>query len=288
MNRPGRLVTGAAAALVLVAAALAVSGEGGGTEDDSSSSSATPSASPTSTTTPSPSPTPHPYAGMLLPNMRSLNAFGLQIERTGNGRLLRFAAALANLGPGPLLLLPRPSGDGCGRRQHPAFQRVYRDAGLDERYRLGRDRVAGRRLEVGCMVRHPTHDHWHFDAMARYSLRLAGTDEPLVARNKVSFCLRDNRRVPGSPRVVRREHFGDCTRRTRQGISPGWVDVYSADLDGQSLRLPRRVDGRQLCLDLEADPREVLTETDETDNSATIGIRIRGSRVQRTGPAACR
>jgi Lysyl oxidase len=289
MNRPARLVTGAAAALVLVAATLALTGVGG-TGDDSSTPSATPSTTPSATATESaaPSPTPDPYEGMLLPNMRSLNAFELQIERTGNGRLLRFAAALANLGPGPLLLLPRPNGDGCGQRRFPAVQRIYRDARLDERYRLGRDRVAGRRLEVGCMVRHPTHDHWHFDAMARYSLRRAGTDDPLVARNKVSFCLRDNRRVPGSPRVVRREHFGDCTRRTRQGISPGWVDVYSADLDGQSLRLPRGVDGRQLCLDLEADPREVLTETDETDNAATIGIRIRGSQVQRTSPKPCR
>jgi hypothetical protein len=286
MNRPGRLLTGAAAALVLVVAALAVSGLSG-SDDGAGTTAASPAPSPSPTPEPSTSATPDPNAGLLLPNMRSLNAFELQIERTADGRLLRFAAALANLGPGPLLLLPRPQATGCGPRRHPAVQRLFRDARGDERYRLGRDRLSGRRLDVGCMVRHPTHDHWHFDAMARYSLRLAGTEESLVARNKVSFCLRDNRRVPGSPRVVRREHFGDCTRRTRQGISPGWVDVYSADLDGQSLRLPRGVDGRQLCLDLEADPRGVLTETDETDNAATIGIRIRGNRVQRTGPAAC-
>ena len=64
----------------------------------------------------------------------------------------------------------------------------------------------------------------------------------------------------GGARVVPREHFGDCTRRTRQGISPGWVDVYSADLDGQSLRLPRGVDTDQLCLRLEADPGGVLRQ----------------------------
>ena len=287
MNPPGRLLTGAAAALVLVVAGLAVSGQRG-SDDETGTTAASPSPSPSATPEPSPSATPDPNAGLLLPNMRSLDAFELQVERTADGRLLRFAAALANLGPGPLLLLPRPQGTGCGPRRHPAVQRLFRDARGDERYRLGRDRLAGRRLDVGCMVRHPTHDHWHFDAMARYALRRAGTDEPLVARDKVSFCLRDNRRVPGSPRVVRREHFGDCTRRTRQGISPGWVDVYSADLDGQSLRLPRRVDGRQLCLDLEADPRGVLTETDETDNGATIGLRIRGDRVVRTGTGSCR
>ena len=138
------------------------------------------------------------------------------------------------------------------------------------------------------MVRHPTHDHWHFDAMARYTLRLAGTGEHLASRDKVSFCLRDNRRVQGVRTHVRREHFGDCKARTRQGISPGWVDVYDADLDGQTLRLPRGVDRRQLCLDLVADPRGVLLEADEADNGTSIGIKIRGTRVVRTGTARCR
>lgn len=287
MERPGRLVTGVAAALVLVAAAVAAGNAGGSGPADSSRTSASPSASGSASVEVE-TPEPDPHAGLLLPNMRSLDAFDLQVERTGRGRVLRFAAALANLGPGPLLLLPRPGGDGCGRRRHPAVQRLHRDAGLDQRYRLGRDRPAGRAVPVGCMLRHRAHDHWHFDAMARYSLHRAGSDRPLVARDKVSFCLRDNRRVPGAPRVVAREHFGDCTRRTRQGISPGWVDVYSADLDGQSLRLPRGVDGDQLCLRLEADPGGVLTETDETDNSTVVGLRVRGDRVTRTGTARCR
>lgn len=283
MDRPGRLVTGVAAALVLGAAAVAAGNAGGSGPADSSRTSASPSASVEVET-----PEPDPHAGLLLPNMSSLDAFDLQVERTSRGRLLRFAAALANLGPGPLLLLPRPAGDGCGRRRHPAVQRLHRDAGLDHRYRLGRDRPTGEALAVGCMLRHPGHDHWHFDAMARYSLHRAGSDQPLVARDKVSFCLRDNRRVPGAPRVVPREHFGDCSRRTRQGISPGWVDIYSADLDGQALRLPRGTDGDQLCLRLEADPGGVLTETDETDNATTVGLRVRGDRVTRTGTARCR
>lgn len=288
MERPGRLVTGVAAALVLVAAAVAAGtagGSGGGSGTDSRRMSAGPSA-PASSEVRAPEPDPH--AGLLLPNMSSLDAFDLQVERTGRVRLLRFAAALANLGPGPLLLLPRPAGDGCARRRHPAVQRLHRDAGLDHRYRLGRDRATGEAVAVGCMLRHPGHDHWHFDAMARYSLHRAGSDQPLVARDKVSFCLRDNRRVPGAPRVVPREHFGDCSRRTRQGISPGWVDVYSADLDGQALRLPRGTGGDQLCLRLEADPGGVLTETDETDNATTVGLRVRGDRVTRTGTARCR
>ena len=80
--------------------------------------------------------------------------------------------------------------------------------------------------------------------MARYSLRRPGTDNVLAARNKVSFCLRDNQRIEGQRVVVRREHFGRCSRTSQQGISPGWVDVYTAELDGQWLRLPSSADDR--------------------------------------------
>ena len=283
MHRPGRIALGAAAALAVVAALLAFDRERRPAEPPRTGSDA----GPTARATPSGSPSP---AGpdLLLPDVRSLNAFDLQVERTGRGRLLRFAAALANLGPGPLLLRPRPRSSACGPGRHPAVQRLHRDAGAEDRYRRGIDPVATRRLDVGCMLRHPGHDHWHFDAMARYALRRAGSDQPLVSRDKVSFCLRDNRRVAGSPPVVRREHFGDCTRRGRQGISPGWVDVYSAELDGQSLRLPPGVDGRRLCLDLTADPLGVLVEADETDNGTTVGLRVRGDRVVRTGSARSR
>ena len=290
MHRTGRLVVAIGAALAAVVVLLAFPRDGAsGATSRRAGESPSPTA-PTGTTSASPEPSAEPTPTgppLLLPNMSSLNAFDLQIQRTGNGRLLRFAAALANLGPGPLLLNPRPDATGCGAGRHPAVQRVYRDGDDDGRYRRTADPVALRRLDVGCMLGHPTHDHWHFDAMARYTLRLASTGERLVSRRKVSFCLRDNRRVAGVPTQVRREHFGDCTRTTRQGISPGWVDVYDADLDGQTLRLPPRVDRRQLCLDLVADPREVLLETDETDNGTSIGIRIRGSRVVRTGTNRC-
>jgi hypothetical protein len=138
------------------------------------------------------------------------------------------------------------------------------------------------------MLRHSGHDHWHFDAMAAYSLRLPGTDTALVARNKVSFCLRDNRRVPGQRVVVPRQHFGECSRTSQQGISPGWVDVYKADLAGQWLRIPDSVDDELVCLDLEADPRQLLTETNEADNATSVAIHINGMRVRRVNSTPCR
>lgn len=235
----------------------------------------------------SPSASPSGVGGpaLLLPNVRSLGAGNLQIELFGQQRRLRFSASLANLGPGPLLVRPR-GGSECARRQMPAVQVLHRDTNEDGAFQRKRDRAVERR-EVGCMLDHPTHDHWHFDAMAAYSLRRAGSEEVLVSRDKVSFCLRDNERVPNLPVAVRREHFGECTRNGQQGISPGWVDIYKADLDGQWLRLPRGLGPQVLCLDLEADPLDRLVETDEADNATSVGIRIVGTNVRRVAPRAC-
>jgi hypothetical protein len=222
-----------------------------------------------------------------MPNMRSLKPTDLQIEVVGNERRLRFAASLANFGPGPLLVLPQGRSK-CPRGQHPAMQVVHRDANSDGAFQLKGDKAELRR-DVGCMLHHPGHKHWHYDAMARYSLRLPGSDEALVARNKVSFCLRDNRRVrvPAQMQVARQ--FRRCTRSSQgQGVSPGWTDLYKADLNGQWLRLPKGVDGDVLCLDLEADPRGQLIETNEMDNATSIAIRVDGTKVRTVNSAPCR
>jgi hypothetical protein len=218
--------------------------------------------------------------------MRSLSASDLQIEVVGSTPRLRFAASLANVGPGPLFLLPRGQGK-CPSGQHEAIQLVHRDVNLDGKFQPRRDRQLYRRV-TGCMLRHSGHKHWHFDAMAAYSLRRAGSSRVLVARDKVSFCLRDNLKMPRQRVVVPRRHFGRCSRTSQQGISPGWVDLYKADLSGQWLRLPANVGSEVLCLDLEADPLRRLVETDETDNATSVAFRIDGNRVHRANSAACR
>jgi hypothetical protein len=234
---------------------------------------------------PMPTPTVPRPAPLLLPNMRSLSASDLQIEVVGTTRRLRFAASLANVGPGPLFLLPGGRG-GCPSGQHEAVQVLHRDANRDGKFQRTRDREESRRL-TGCMLRHPAHKHWHFHAMASYSLRRAGSSQVLVSRDKVSFCLRDNYRVPRQ-RVDARRHFGRCSRNSQQGISPGWVDLYKADLSGQWLRLPANVGSDVLCLDLKADPLGRLVETDETDNATSVAFRVDGRRIRTANSNACR
>ena len=223
-----------------------------------------------------PTPSEPPW---LLPDVRSLDARDVEIVGRGDHRRIRFAAWLGNDGPGPLVVRPR-RGPGCPPGQRAAVQVLHLDRNGDGGFQRRADR-ARQRSPVGCMLDHPTHDHWHFDAMARYALLPRGGSEPIAERRKVSFCLRDNTRVPGSAVRQRRAYFGECTRISPQGISPGWVDVYDVDTPGQSLRLPPGMRNGVYCLTLEADPRGLLREADETDNATAVAVRITGTRVER-------
>jgi hypothetical protein len=162
---------------------------------------------------------------------------------------------------------------------------IYGDRAGDGRFRRGKDGILAT-FPAGCMLDHPTHKHWHFDAMARYALTKPGTSTPIASQEKVSFCLRDSRKAPKGSGPTRR-HYGDCGRNKVQGISPGWADVYRADLPGQMLELPEALADGQYCLHSVADPLGLLQETDEDDNAAVRSIRITGNDVRSGNRAAC-
>lgn len=249
---------------------------------------ARPATSPVATTAapptpPSPTPTEPP---LLLPNLSSLPAEDVHIEVAADGtRLLRFAGVLANTGEGPLVVVTDES-QPCPPNERFASQVVYLDADRDARYGVEVDTEQSV-TPAGCMLDHPTHDHWHFDASASYVVTRPASPTPIARSDKVSFCLRDSRPLPGV--AASTETFGDCDYDSIQGISPGWGDVYRSDLDGQALPLPAELVDGVYCLTTSADPRGLLRETREDDNSSTLGVRIDGSTatVVATAPATC-
>lgn len=207
-----------------------------------------------------------------MPNLKSLPAEDVQIRPTANGgRELRFAAALANVGAGPLVVVPDDD-PACAPEQRHAAQAMVMDTDGDGQYDPETD-TAAKTVPAGCMIDHPTHDHWHFDASASYVLTRPGDSTPIAATDKVSFCLRDSRSLD-DPSA--QEHYGDCDRDSTQGISIGFADVYDVETDGQALPLADDLPDGVYCLTLTADPQQLLRETDDHDNAATIRVQITG------------
>jgi hypothetical protein len=226
-------------------------------------------------------------APRLKPNLVVLPAADLHIARSGSQRKLRFESGLANVGDGPIEVRPnrRPV---CPEGKHHASQIMYRDVDVNGRYSVKTDTKVARR-SAGCMIFHPQHDHWHFEAASRYTLYQADRpDRKLVAQRKMSFCLRDSRRVPeryGTYNYA--EHYGACSRHSPQGISVGWVDVYQSYLAGQALTLPRRMRDGLYCLNILVDPRNQLAETVEDDNTSVRAFYLLGDKIRYRKPGKC-
>jgi hypothetical protein len=236
---------------------------------------------------PSDYPDPRPIRGysLLRPNLQSLPPEDLLVELADGERRLRFTSIIANSGLGPIEtnpdgLLPCPDG------QRHASQVLYRDVNGDGTYERSVDTATLSR-PAGCMLDHGGHEHWHFDAAAGYSLTAPGSDEPVAVAEKVSFCWRDNREVPAEVDPRPDSHYGDCTRDTVQGITPGWADVYPERLDDQHLDLPADLDDGVYCLWNEADPLGLLLETNETDNAAATAVEISGTNVEAASADLC-
>jgi hypothetical protein len=132
-------------------------------------------------------------------------------------------------------------------------------------------------------VRSPDHRHWHLLGFDRYELRRADSGDAVVADRKTGFCLGDRypvrtRVVPAKPRepvyksrcgLGQSELFG-----VREGISPGYGDNYTANLEGQYLPLNGVRPGRYLLVHVaNADHR--LLESSYENNSASLLLRVR-------------
>ena len=272
LTRATAITTVSVGASVLIVALLGAGTLMSDDDDAAGQVSQTTEPTPTRTVLPPPDPRPVPVGARLLPNLRSLPAENVHLEIVDGQRRMRFASIIANAGLGPAEVVP----DGllpCPPGQRHASQVLYHDVAGNARYDEATDVVTTTRTG-GCMLDHPEHGHWHFDAMARYTLTRPGERSQLVASDKVSFCLRDNRVTATASPIRLAQFYGDCSRDRVQGIRPGWADVYSADLADQHLDLPADLPDGLYCLRNEADPRELLLETDDDDNASVVTVRI--------------
>jgi hypothetical protein len=226
---------------------------------------------------------------LLRPDLVALPARGLSVHDVDGVRWLRFGSVLGNVGPGPVEIRQNQNRR-CPHGEHNATQVMYRDANGDGVYQSRKDTDIARR-QAGCMIYHPEHHHWHFQASARYVVLDPRTvpAKVVAAHHKVSFCLRDSERL--SVRYGRWDYpdtYGACSARSRQGLSVGWADVYQSYLPGQELALPRRLPDGLYCLKTVVDPLDQLAESDDEDNTSLRAFSLHGLRVHVRPTARCR
>jgi hypothetical protein len=175
------------------------------------------------------------------------------------------------------------NGDGDFSNDRTAYQQPYVDTNGDGIFERSVDQP-GAAFPVGCFVFHAAHDHWHFEDFARYELHARTRDGALVASTeKVSFCVLDNiLAFPNVPGARARPYYGECHRSSTVGLSVGWGDIYTQELQGQALDITGLARGRY-CLVSTADPDARITESDDTDNVRALRLRIRGTQVSTTG-----
>jgi hypothetical protein len=238
----------------------------------------------------------------LLPDLRVERPDELYVDKNRKQTRLRVSNTISNAGIGPLELEGDGSfcDDGEGRR---TVQRIFEDnpaaSGSIGHFIRGHD-PDHEDVEAGCSRYHPSHDHWHFDNFARYTLYSERTGHTVGASRKVSFCVIDTGRphpeLPGSPKDGyypqddENPEFPTCSKTSTDGLSVGWEDTYGASLPGQAIAITGRRKGRY-CLVIEADPPTanpdgILAESNPNNNVRTVQMRLRPrkGKVRRLGP----
>jgi len=184
---------------------------------------------------------------------------------------LGFRSAVRNVGDGPLIIDGRR--DGLDSDTMVADQLVERDSGPRTQVQgIGRFRY----------VVSPDHRHWHLLRFQRYELRRAGSKEAVVTDRKTGFCLGDRYSAGGrllrnrAPRPMFTSRCGlEQTELLgiREGISVGYGDDYSANLEGQYLSLTGLADGRYVLVHRVNAGRRIR-ETGYHNNAASVLISL--------------
>lgn len=136
------------------------------------------------------------------------------------------------------------------------------------------------RRPAGAFEIHPDHGHIHFLDFAKYELRKlheGGTvdfsESGLVAiSDKVSFCLIDLMKVRDD--ALPAGTYNTCSD-VREGISPGWADVYGAALEGQQFPLEGVQEGTYAIV-IAMNYTGGLLETDYSNNRVAVTVELQG------------
>lgn len=206
------------------------------------------------------------------PDLRSLPAWGIQLNRKGT--VLRFAATVWNAGDSPLVV------DGFRREGEDvmdAYQYFYDADGNETGHQA-----------VGQMHWHAqNHNHWHFEDFARYRLLDADLGEAVVS-TKQSFCLANTDAVDYTvPNAEWHPENTDLATAcggydalsVREVLASGSGDTYLQYRHGQAFPIEDLPNGTY-WIAVEANPEldgaRHLVELDTTNNDSLRKVTLKG------------
>jgi hypothetical protein len=201
-----------------------------------------------------------------LPNLRPLPASDIQLvlDQTTNEPVeLRFGATNWNSGHGRLELRATDIHTGPDKQQ--VNQRIYDTCGGFED------------IKAGDFVWHPdpSHNHFHFEGFANYSLRPVGNPNQGRNGSKTSFCIMDTTSINPQLWGATGQTYTACGN-TIQGMSVAWGDTYGRLLEGQSIDATKLYAG-DYELEINVDPFDRIEETNEDDNWSCVLLTFVGS-----------
>lgn len=224
--------------------------------------------------------------GDLLPDLVTLTPVDVYIdgclpeERLEDGarRCLRLGNSVGNVGDGPLEVhLDHEDGALSVAGAGEFVQRIYTADGH-------RDKAAS-----GAEL-HLVHGHFHYAGLAHFALYAYNTTtglrgEEVAEGAKRGFCFLDwgDMESPEAPSEGGQRAEQACLVPSpldgwSMGISRGHYDYYGPGLADQYIDIPDVPDGTYELVSI-ADGADTLAESDETDNVASLLIRIRGDQV---------
>lgn len=197
------------------------------------------------------------------------NSLGIE----GGRSILRVSTGTPNIGEGKLRLEGVFPANADGTQD--VLQRIYDTNG--NYY----DRLAGK------FSYHTGHNHIHVDNWCVFRVReiLPGDGVgPILAEGaKISFCIFDLRVHDATlPNFDPDGEFRSCGGFV-QGLSVGWMDIYSKSLEGQTVDVTDVPPG-EYWLEAVVDPDDSFIESDETNNSAMVKVQITDLSPQPTDP----
>ncbi|WP_110204950.1 lysyl oxidase family protein [Nocardioides daejeonensis] len=209
-----------------------------------------------------------------LPDLRSLPAYGMQLSP--NNKYLRFSATVWNAGNSPMLV------DG--------FRRGSQDIMDAYQYFIDGDGNQTGYQRVGTMIWHKakSHNHWHFEDFARYTL-LRADQTAAVRSRKESFCLANtdavDYTVDGADwKPENTDLHTSCGDRStvslREVLAAGSGDTYAQFRAGQAFRIDNLPNGIYY-ISVEGNPDRNLAESDTSNNVALRKIKLSGTPTKR-------